>query len=401
MSLNLFEVELEKNKKIFKNRNVLTHHYIPDVLPFREKQIKEITETIIPILRGEKPNNIFIYGKTGTGKTCTTKYVLNKLEEYCKKNNLNVITIYLNCTVVNTKYQILLKILSSIKNINGFFFGIPTTFLYDTIKSELLKDIHVILVLDEIDRVKDINDLLYILTRINDELGYGKLTIIGITNNVSFKSSLDQRALSSLLGKEIVFPPYDAEQLYVILKERCIKGFVEGVIDDAAIRYISAISAQESGDARYALKLLLSAGDLAVKKELNKIDIKLVKEAKEKAEEEIVLELVGSLPQQHKLVLYAIALLTENKKKEKTLINTEETSCKLTSGEVYDMYKKLCLKYGKEPRTSRWFREYINELDLQGLITTRASGVGYRGQTTLIELSYPYDKIKKICERYI
>ena len=65
------------------------------------------------------------------------------------------------------------------------------------------------------------------------------------------------------------------------------------------------------------------------------------------------------------------------------------------------MYKKLCLKYGKEPSTSRWFREYINELDLQGLITTRASGVGYRGQTTLIELSYPYDKIKKICERYI
>ena len=53
-------------------------------------------------------------------------------------------------------------------------------------------------ILDEIDGVKDLDDLIYTLTRINSDIKAGGVTIIGISNRVSFKESLDPRSLSTL-----------------------------------------------------------------------------------------------------------------------------------------------------------------------------------------------------------
>ncbi|HIH20539.1 TPA: cell division control protein Cdc6, partial [Candidatus Micrarchaeota archaeon] len=52
-----------------------------------------------------------------------------------------------------------------------------------------------------------------------------------------------------------------------------------------------------------------------------------------------------------------------------------------------------------EPRTSRWYREYLHDLEMLGLISTVQSGKGIRGQTTLIRSSYEAPRVKKSIEK--
>ncbi|PIY91634.1 cell division control protein Cdc6, partial [Candidatus Micrarchaeota archaeon CG_4_10_14_0_8_um_filter_60_7] len=69
------------------------------------------------------------------------------------------------------------------------------------------------------------------------------------------------------------------------------------------------------------------------------------------------------------------------------------------SGEVYERYKAVAKKLGKEPRTARWYREYLGGLESAGLVTTVLSGKGVRGHTTLIKLAYEPDKVKRVIEK--
>ena len=59
----------------------------------------------------------------------------------------------------------------------------------------------------------------YNLTRMNSELKHSTISIIGISNDLSFTNNLDPRVKSSLSEEEIVFPPYNAIQLQHILRE--------------------------------------------------------------------------------------------------------------------------------------------------------------------------------------
>ena len=63
--------------RLFKDREVLRHDYLPEKLPHREDQIRLLGVTVAPVLKDARCSNIFIYGKTGTGKTAVTKYVLS------------------------------------------------------------------------------------------------------------------------------------------------------------------------------------------------------------------------------------------------------------------------------------------------------------------------------------
>ena len=85
---NILDGVFEKfvnSAKLFKDREVLRHDYLPEKLPHREEQICLLGETVAPVLRDARCSNVFIYGKTGTGKTAVTKYVLSHLEAKAKE----------------------------------------------------------------------------------------------------------------------------------------------------------------------------------------------------------------------------------------------------------------------------------------------------------------------------
>jgi len=389
----IFE-NLLKESNIFANRDALSPHYMPNTLLFREKQIDGIVKYLTPSLRGERGRNLFIYGKTGTGKTSCMKYVIEKIKEV---PTIKAKISYINCRIYNSRYRVLSKIVNDhLPSYAKRGYGIVD--IYEKIINWIEEDGKIlIVVLDEIDVVKDLDDLIYTLTRANSDIKNGGVTIVGISNKISFKEELDPRSISTLYENELVFPPYNSTELAAILKQRAEISFKPGVIDDASINLAAAIAAKESGDARLALKILSKAGEIAEEKGLSKVTAKEINEAAKSADEEVAYELVGTLPEHQKLVLYAISLLTMQGSKYKKL--TDDTESYLFSGEVYDKYVAICGSLGKEPKSARWYRNYIQDLEMQGLITTYESGKGIRGHTKLIKLSYSPERIKNIIEK--
>jgi cell division control protein 6 len=394
---NIFDKQMTKST-VFQNKDIISPHFVPEKLPFRENQIETITQGLSGVINNSKPNNLFIYGKTGTGKTATVKHVLEQLDSFVKKNNIPSFSCYVNCRSHSSKYKALLKALRTFHPEKDFL-GYSSSFVYEKLlEFSNQKKAHLILVLDEIDKVKDIDDLVYSLSRGNDELDSGSITMIGISNNLMFKDKLDPRTKSSLCERELVFNPYNATELKQILAERCQIAFKPNIVTEPAISLASAIAAQESGDARTAVMLMQRAGEISDAAQLNSLTEVQVERAKESVEEEIIISMISTLPQQQQLVLYAIAQLTSQKRGVRKVSGEVEEGV-LYSGEIFETYLELAKKFDERTITSRWYRQYINELEMYGLILVTSSGKGIKGQTRLVKLGFDAGKIKNALEK--
>ena len=191
MKISHFFENYLKKESIFINKEVLDSSYCPDSVPYREEQIMEIANILAPALKLEKPSNVFIFGKTGTGKTLTVKHLLIILQETAKKNEIPLQTIYINCKlkkVADTEYRLIAQLIKEFKK-EVPPTGLPTDEVYNIFYTLLDQKKKVfLLVLDEIDQLtKKIGDeILYNLTRINSELKNAKLCLIGISNYLVF-----------------------------------------------------------------------------------------------------------------------------------------------------------------------------------------------------------------------
>ena len=379
---------------IFADREVLSPHYIPKKLRYREKEINNIERAIAPALKGERGRNLFIYGKTGTGKTSCAQYVLKEVSEI--PNGKAKIS-YVNCRIYNSRFRVLSKVISDhLPTYSRRGYGAVD--LYERIASWVEEDNKIlVIVLDEIDVVRDLDDLVYTLTRMNADIREGGVTIIGISNRVSFKEELDPRSLSALYETELVFPPYNADEIYMILKDRVMKGFKENVISDDLLHIIASKAYKEGGDARFSLKILTRSGEMAEERGLTKITQKEAEDAIKLSESDIVYDVIATLPEHQKLVLYAIAQLTQSGGTYKKLVDGVDTY--IFSGEIYNRYKGISAGLHKSPKSERWYRKYLSELVMQGIIDSFDSSTGIRGHTKLIKLRYPPEKTKNALDR--
>jgi cell division control protein 6 len=347
--------DLLGESKIFLNREVLSPHYTPKKLVFREREINSIERAVAPALKGERGRNLFVYGKTGTGKTSCVNYVIEEIKNI---PNTKVKISYINCRMYNSRFKILARITADHLPTYAKR-GYGAVDLYERLRSWIEEDSKIfILALDEIDMVKDLDDLVYTMTRINSDIKAGGVAIIGISNKVSFKEELDPRSLSTLYETELVFPPYYATELYAIIKERAAFGFRKGVISDEILHFIAAQAAKEGGDARFSLKVLSKVGELGEERNLSTISMKEAQDASRVTEDDVVYELIGTLPEHQKLVLYSVALLTQSGGTYKKLTDGVDTY--LFSGEVYNRYKSISESMKKQPKSERRYRKYLS-----------------------------------------
>ena len=389
--LDKFFDEYINRNTIFKNRDALTDSYIPRKVFHREYEIKKIASVLAPALKLEKPSNLFIYGKTGTGKTLTVNYVLKHFVNKVKDLNLPMKIININARLRNladTEYKLLGFIVKEL-NKNTTVTGISVEELYEKF-FELIKPYKIIvLVIDEIDAVvkKSGDSFLYNLLRSHYQTNT-KISLIGISNDIFMMEKLDPRVKSSLFHEEIIFEPYNAIQLIDILRERAEVAFKENVIEEGVIEKIAAISAQEHGDARRAINLLRLSGEVAERENSNKINISYVDKAIEELEKNEVLQTVKSLPKQHQIVLYTlINFLT--KKEDKTAY----------TGVLYNFYEQFVNNHLKvKPITPRRFSEILSELDLMGLIRAEINYLAGRGKTRFISLPMKKEVIIEILQ---
>ncbi|ELY59546.1 cell division control protein 6-like protein [Natronococcus amylolyticus DSM 10524] len=494
-SQGLFD-DLLSGEPIFENKEVLRPSYTPHELPHRTDQINKMATILVAALRGETPSNILIYGKTGTGKTASAKFVSKELESTSQKYSVPCDVEYINCEVTDTQYRVLAQLANkfieknearidrkiesleerlealeeyeandgrddsageSVEDATGSvpnddvsfatdiespssgspvetegsaepadsdvadgehplastpfstrdevedrinsleedkesfqevpMTGWPTDRVYSVFFDAVDYDERVVVImLDEIDKLveKSGDDTLYNLSRMNSELENSRVSIIGISNDLKFTDFLDPRVKSSLGEEEIVFPPYDANQLRDILQHRANVAFKGDALSDDVIPLCAAFAAQEHGDARRALDLLRTAGELAERSQAETIVEKHVRQAQDKIELDRVVEVVRTLPTQSKLVLFSTILLEKNGVHS---INT---------GEVFNIYKRLCEEIDADVLTQRRVTDLISELDMLGIVNAVVVSKGRYGRTKEISLSVPIDETEAV-----
>ena len=358
-------------QSIFKDKTPLDHRFLPEKLVHRDEQIRQIAKYWIDVLNNVTPANVTLYGKTGTGKTAASKFAREQLLEIAQKKNVFVKVEYIRCTDYTTEYQVIAQLCNklgrSVPN-RGWTKGEVVNTFRDIFKTNAFgKKLHLIVILDEIDILldKDGDGILYTLTRTDN------VSVLSISNYLDFKNLIKSRVTSSLNDKEIVFPPYGADQLSDILTERAELSFREGVLENDVIPLCSAMAAKEEGDARYALDLLKNAGELAFDEDSKTVTSEHVRRAKETIEHNKVIEIISTLPPQQQRVLEAILILT--KKGEE-----------ISSGKLYEEYKEISKK---DAVTYRRIFDFINELELLGIISTNTISRGRgKGRTNIIKL---------------
>ena len=371
---NIFE-DLENEESIaptiFKDKRPLDHRWPPEKLVHREDQIRQIAKYWVDVLSGVTPANVTLYGKTGTGKTAASNFAREQLIDIARKKNVFVKVEYIRCTDYTTEYQVIAELCNrlgrDVPN-RGWTKGEVVNAFREIFRPDVFgRKLHLIVILDEIDILlnKDGDGILYTLTRT------GNVSVLCISNYLDFKNLIDSRVNSSLNDKEIVFPPYGADQLSDILSERAEVSFNENVLEDDVIPLCSAMAAKEEGDARYALDLLKNAGELAFDEDSDVVTSDHVRRAKDKIEHNKIIEIISTLPVQQQRVLEAILNLTKQKEE-------------ISSGKLYDAYTDISKK---DAVTYRRIFDFIGELEMLGIISTNTISRGRaKGRTNIIKL---------------
>ena len=382
--------QAEMGVSLFADRSVLHHSYMPDMITHRDAEQRQVTQSLLPIIRGSRPSNLLVYGKPGTGKTLVVRKVITKIQRTVKKRDFPIKLVYTNAKVETTLYGLLVSFgrQMDMNEKELPWTGISISNLFDRILTKIQRDsINVVLVIDEIDFLakvvsKGTKDILYHITRANERLQSGSLTFVGISNNLTFKDVLDPRVLSSLGEEEIVFPNYTIDQLRAILLERIRDAFNPEVVKESASNLCATLAGREHGDARRAIDLIRVAGEIAERDQSTVVVGDHIHAAFDKIEEDKETTAIKSYPLHEKLVLAAVMRANGS-----------------TTGGIYQTYKDLCRGVRQKELTQRRITQMLSEIEMSGLISGRLIHQGVHGNTKKFKLTISPDLVRDTLRR--
>ncbi|MEA5389343.1 DNA replication protein Orc4 [Haloarculaceae archaeon H-GB11] len=374
----------ESGHRIFANKDLLKIGHVPDAerIVGRDEEISKLAKRLNGAVHGYSPENVMIYGKTGTGKSLVSKHVCQRARN-AAQDGVEIGTAYIDCAEDNTETQAVSSLAAKLNDESTTGISVPHTGLSTSKYYKLLwKTLDaqfdsVIIILDEIDLMND-DSVLMKLSRAEEA---GKIDcsvgVIAISNKIQYVDNVNERVKSSFQHKELFFKPYDANQLREIMFNR-EDAFQDGVLSDDVIPLSAAFAAQEHGDARKAIDILRHAGEVAYEAGAEQVMEEHVRQAQQHAEKDRFRELVNGAPTQAKAALLALTELS---------VNSDDDAF-LTS-RVYDQYERICNHLDMDILSVRRFRDILKEQAFLGVVEiekiNKGSAGGIHLQNRLIE----------------
>ncbi|MFH1393653.1 MAG: AAA family ATPase [Candidatus Micrarchaeota archaeon] len=320
---------------IIAKEEVLMTSHLPDEMLYRDAELQATADAVKPLFKKRYPDNLFIHGKSGTGKTSCVKYIMRQLTEHSD----NVLPVYVNCWENYTQLAVYNRIIEDMR-LPLPRRGMATDEIFDRIL-QYVKNYSkpVLLILDELDGLRH-PELLYAVSRANEKPGI-LFGIIAITNNSALLAGLDARVRGSLRFSEREFKPYSEDQIFGILRSRAEAGLVPGSWDEKLLRKIAR--GAKDGSARVALHQLWKAAKKAENRSQKKITIQDLEDVIAEEESSLRLQELNLSPEEQLIV----GLLKNGQ---------------MRSSDLYDKFKK------KIPKTKRQIRNYLERLEKKELI---------------------------------
>lgn len=316
------------------NARVLQPEFVPGDVAHRDAAVSHLSDILTRAVEQQGTETGFVYGPTGSGKTCISRFVVDQLHQ----NYIDVTSQYVNCWEDYTRFKALYRILEGIDctlNIHR----------QSTPRDELLQRLRdydgppYIVILDEVDQLED-TDLLYDLYR-NRSVS---LILIANSEEEVF-SVVDDRVHSRLQTCDrIRFDRYRLDELVTILEDRARMGLRPEAVDTDVL---SEIADAAAGDARVAIGALRNAAKLADDRGEQTITRDLVSEAVPEAKAEITQTNLDRLTDDQRLLF--------------DIITDAGT---ITPGDLYDRYESQA----DDPKTQRMVRNYLKKMARYDLI---------------------------------
>ena len=386
---DFLDEEERKYRTILKENGMyyLSDRYIPKKPLFRYEHIKTLAMFIKTAINENLNDVISLEGPTGTGKTMSFLIVKEYIEKLIKEGLLNASVVYVNGknkTVIDILVDIIHNLGYKVPR-RGHSFGYYINTLIDIANERG----HIHICIDEIDRVKagrnSVEDLLYYLSRSPN------ISSTIITNNFQFLRMIsDPRVRGSMTkDKTILFERYNYDQCYQILKERCELAFVDGAIEDDAVRLAAEITSFEQGNIRSGLEILRRAVQIVLSTGKDKITRDIVDLASEDIRLRKYSEKILALPASLRLIIMAIYFL-----------RLEECKTVFSSKDIYHMQNEYREKLGKKTLNIETVWNALSELVEYGFLDQikRSRGRG-RGVERMYELIYPLEAISYAFKR--
>jgi cell division control protein 6 len=269
----------------------------------------------------------------------------------------------------------------------------PDVDLKDSRRSEILDSLHteydiqppdevtdyVTVILDEVDRIGTRDELLYEIPRCRQNNRVERVfpSVIGISNDIGYKESIQSKTDSSLRLKEITFKKYDVDELSEILEQRATAAFKDDAYDEEIIPLAAAFARKQGGDARYGIDLLQKAGMKAKQDEATVVGEKHIRAAHEEKERDRVYEVTNDLSDQEKLVLAAV------------MYHDLRAETPISRGDMYPTYKRYSTTLLDNANVPRRVADYLKRMSQLGLLDRRDAykGPGESG------FEYSLDKV--------
>ena len=363
----------ERDTDIFRDEDMLREDYQPDSITAREDELTVYMSALQPVINGAQPRNIFLYGKTGVGKTAVSRYLLNQLQrDTAQYEDIELSVCWLNCTNLSSSYQVAINLVNQLRPPKEQISttGYPQQRVFDILYDELDQiGGTILIVLDEIDHIGSNDEILYEIPRArsNGYLTEAKPGVIGISNDFGFRDNLSPKVKDTLCEEEIHFPPYNAPELQAILTKRTTTAMYDDAVDDAVIALCAAIAAQDSGSARQALDLLYKSGELARLNDETRLTEEYVHQARSKLEQSQVEHGMRELTKHGHLALVAMLQLAFE----------QNTPARIR--DVFPLYRRIAEHSNVDPLVRRRMHDHLADLAMLGILSRQLKNEGRAG----------------------